>query len=604
MKNCSLNKIVEMAPLRLPAQDTAQTLDEVRRMLLVLQPDCVTDAYDSALAQLRGQQLFDSCQPTNDEVNFASAGFEATLKRARTPASYCGCIVYALGLNNSTDTQSRVAASLIHAVARAFEAAAQNDSDPASSAKANVSIEEDSFARRNWIFRNSDTSFEQRQMDTVFATSRITGPYADSLSERHPNARHVIVWSRGYAFAVDVIGKSFHQLQQAVEDIEAASRALPMLPTSVAWMSSNLDRSDWHTLRAARLSDQTECFRTLEAGIVTIALEEYDAASDTTSWMEDLKMNQRSLNRYGDLTTGIVVYKNGQAGMFFDHIGVDGGIAYTVAESLSMEATALLSKFRETKAEAPKTLSAFKPIPFPNPLLSSDYPHSPPTMPVKLLHLKFQSLNPYPLRLHAFMSLTLQLALLKTFNSFQNHLVLEPTSMRHFQNGRVVTTYSQTRESHNLVRLLLDSFADNHSVGNGACDYKAIKQHVQLFLSARNAAIKLRKMGACVGSHFSLIRNAVSKISQTDENASFVNKVWTDALDGAGLCYLTGYDETFSGAVSAAMGSVFMGQQLSVMYVGYGSVIIAGSGRYREHFEELCSAFEWAHSTVAQVLSE
>ncbi|KAJ3239316.1 hypothetical protein HDU81_006207 [Chytriomyces hyalinus] len=592
-----------MAPLLLPPQDASQTLDEVRRMLLVLQPDCVTDAYDSALAQLRSQQLFDSLERTNNELNFASAGFEGTLKRSRTPASYSGCIVYGLGLNSSTDSRSRVTASLILAVASAYESAT-NDSDPADIAKGNVSAEDESSVRRNWIFNNNDTSFEQRQMDTIFATSRLTGPFADSLSKRHPNTHHAIVWSRGYAFAVDIIGKSLHQLQHAVEDIEATSKSLPILSTSVAWMSSNLNRSDWHILRNEQLSDQTECFRKLESGIVTIAMEDYVAPPDTTSWMEDLKMNQRSLNRYGDLTTGIVVYRNGQAGMFFDHIGVDGGIAYTVAESLSMEATALLNKCRQTKSEAPKTPSALKPIPFPNPLISSDYPHSPPTMPVKLLHLNFQNSNPYPLRLHAFMSLTLQLALLKTFKSFQGHLVLEPTSMRHFQNGRVVTTYSQTRESYNLVRLLLDSFAHNQPVGNGTCDQKAIKQHVQLFLSARNAAIKLRKTGACVGSHFSLIRNSVSKISQTDENASFVNRVWTDALDEAGLCYLTGYDETRSGAVSAAMGSVFMGQQLSVMYVGYGSVVIAGSGCYRDNFEELCRAFDWAHSTVARVLSE
>ncbi|KAI8609395.1 hypothetical protein BC830DRAFT_1150785 [Chytriomyces sp. MP71] len=567
-------------PPLLPPQELHETLQEAQRMLEIVRPhDAASSDYREALTRLATSPRLQatSDHATHDDFsNFSTRNFEATLMSARTPASWSGSIDFAVDLSAlASNTPWMQSAAVIHGAASLYSA----------SMKASFLLATDT---------SRGSPLETRQFSTVFCTQRLAGATKDSLIKK-PDSNHITVWSRGYAYALNILDSNhspcgIREIAEILAKIDLHSSNMPVLHDSVARLTSNINRTSWSEIRGSLLDVEgnTSAFESLESGILTVALEGYEAPTGIAQWLHDIKMNPNSLNRYGDLTTGLILYRNEKAGFFFDHIGVDGGIAHAVVESILQ-----LAKSTSITNKEPDGVAEFKYLPINCNSTTMTIPAPPSLMAHKFAHIAMPEAAHHQgsIRTHAFMSLVTQLALFKTFGTFEGHQCLEPVSIRHFEAGRVVTTYSTTRESLALVQIL-------------ALGEKAPTTAVSSFLTARSDVIKLRKRGACPGSHFSVLRGVVDKMMEEDPanvDAAIVSRVWK-ALNTVGQCWITGYDDNDpDGSLVAAMGNLFMPQQLSVMYVGMRSVMLVASGDYATRLEELVANFHWASSQIGQI---
>lgn len=164
----------------------------------------------------------------------------------------------------------------------------------------------------------SGTPLDREQASHFLGTTRRVGVETDSVTSS-PLSHHIVVWSRGIAFTVDVLDAggtpiSENSLASALSEIKLQAARADPVKVSVASLSWNLSRSDWFEARRAIEShgENSSHFSRIDTALATLALEDDSAPSDAAAQMEAIRTGQGSLNRYADQVVGLVVYEDGE----------------------------------------------------------------------------------------------------------------------------------------------------------------------------------------------------------------------------------------------------------------------------------------------------
>ncbi|KAF2429995.1 CoA-dependent acyltransferase [Tothia fuscella] len=168
--------------------------------------------------------------------------------------------------------------------------------------------------------------FETKQLSQAFATTRVPGVHLDTL-RTYPDSRHAVVWSKGKVFKIDIIDAqnnpvALDKLLWAIEQLlRQTSSDLPCADI-VASFSTNMDRSEWATLRETVLELNSSSMYNLESAIVSIAMHDEEPDDENSRF----KLAKASQNVYSDKTLGFSVFGRGGLAMRAEHAAVDAGL--------------------------------------------------------------------------------------------------------------------------------------------------------------------------------------------------------------------------------------------------------------------------------------
>jgi hypothetical protein len=286
----------------LPRPVLGHTLTEARRVLGFLLPPLKLDVYDKAVSTLIASSPAAPLRPHLDGAtilaeNDLTSGFKPLLLSNRAPMSHSMTITLALRTN--TVGQISVAANLLTRLAMV----------------ATAPHEHLSVSQKGEVLNPEQTSL-------FLGTTRRVGPEQDTLVSS-PLSRHVIVWSNGQPFALDVLNAaripySEASLEAALKSIcDQASRLGPA-NSSVADSSWKLSRSDWFVARKSIEATESNrnAFALIDTALATIALEPFKAPADAEGKLEAIRSGHNSVNRYADQVVSIVVFHDGQQSLW------------------------------------------------------------------------------------------------------------------------------------------------------------------------------------------------------------------------------------------------------------------------------------------------
>ncbi|MGD9482639.1 choline/carnitine O-acyltransferase [Streptomyces sp. TRM70308] len=168
----------------------------------------------------------------------------------------------------------------------------------------------------------------------LFSTTRIPGTEQDTVRAPHTDAwpgpsdaRHIVVFHRGAAFRVDVLGPD--GVPHSLEDLEAGLRhvteAAAEPETAPVGHLTTLARAEWAAARAALLARHPRNAATLddvETALFCLSLEDF-APADTQAACDELLHGDRG-NRWFDKALSLVVFADGRAGVNVEHCELDG----------------------------------------------------------------------------------------------------------------------------------------------------------------------------------------------------------------------------------------------------------------------------------------
>lgn len=286
------------------------------------------------------------------------------------------------------------------------------------------------------------------------------------------------------------------------------------------------------------------------------------------------------------------MFKDGTAGMMFEHSAVDGMVACLVAHCLhNLSETAdlnLIHNGTETM-NGPSKANNFNSI-FPAPLT---FPLGPLSTPKLSSDIKATQrvvsfdLSSYPdafsaLRVQrglfdAWINFSLQLSLRETLGeSVANHLLLvTPTHVRHYKHGRCDPTYSITTQSRKLVDALASSIGPDNTI-----QYTTDLLH--LFHGAfleHKSLIRNTKKGQGVGPHIASLRQSLLPDNPL--------KKYLDHFRCPPV-YITGTD--VMEPVECLIGNVYAPNQLAVGYLWKRDrvcIVLNGNGSFLLALEKL-----------------
>ncbi|GAA1529996.1 choline/carnitine O-acyltransferase [Streptomyces albidochromogenes] len=204
----------------------------------------------------------------------------------------------------------------------------------------------------------------------LFSTTRIPGADQDTVrspySEAWPgpsDARHIVVFFRGAAFRLDVIGPD--GVPHSLDDLRAGLRAVmeagaepPAPDTSVGHLTT-MARARWAAARQsllARHPGNGEALDTIETALFCVCLEDF-APADTQAACDELLHGDRG-NRWFDKAVSFVVFADGRAGINVEHCELDGTTILSFTD-------ALLSTPADEHARRSKARTQGPPVPRP-----------------------------------------------------------------------------------------------------------------------------------------------------------------------------------------------------------------------------------------------
>ena len=177
-----------------------------------------------------------------------------------------------------------------------------------------------SMIQQQFLF--STTRIPQERQDTVRA------PYSDEWPGPSP-FRHVVVFHRGHAVRMDVIGPdgrpyALDDLAAGLRAVMAASEAAPA-PGAAAGRLTTKARAAWAASRARLLAldpANRGAVETIETALFCVCLD--DVSPSGTQEACDLLLHGDSGNRWFDKAVSFVVFADGRAGINVEHCGLDG----------------------------------------------------------------------------------------------------------------------------------------------------------------------------------------------------------------------------------------------------------------------------------------
>jgi carnitine O-acetyltransferase len=207
----------------------------------------------------------------------------------------------------------------------------------------------------------------------VFSTTRIPGevqdtvrsPYSDEWPGPSP-FRHVVVFVRGNAFRMDVIGPSGRPL--ALDDLVAgleaavAAGATPAAAGTPVGHLTTKARADWAASRQRLLALDTAnraAFDTIETALFCVCLDDVTPRDDLDAC--DHLLHGDSANRWFDKALSFVVLADGTAGINVEHCGLDGTTILYLVDSIL---TASASEHATAAGAVPQGAPAVEPVRF------------------------------------------------------------------------------------------------------------------------------------------------------------------------------------------------------------------------------------------------
>jgi carnitine O-acetyltransferase len=203
------------------------------------------------------------------------------------------------------------------------------------------------------VQRGRTMTMEQNKF--LFSTTRIPGavqdtvraPYSDEWPGPSP-FRHVVVFHRGNAFRMDVLGPAAPHAPHSLDDLAAGLEAVMKAGndpapegTSIGHLTTKA-RAEWAASRAQLLAldpANASALETIETALFCVALE--DTVPSGTQEACDLLLHGDSANRWFDKALSFIVFADGTAGINCEHCGLDGTtILYLVDAMLTASSSA------------------------------------------------------------------------------------------------------------------------------------------------------------------------------------------------------------------------------------------------------------------------
>ncbi|XP_051573686.1 uncharacterized protein si:ch211-256m1.8 [Myxocyprinus asiaticus] len=459
-----------------------------------------------------------------------------------------------------------------------------------------------------WLVEG-DVPTERTQQSQAFAASRLPGKSQDEL-KIYQDSLHAILTCQGGIFPIQILrqpssGESLSPLPlnniyaQLVHALSHPAASPDQDPSIICGLSS-LHRQAWHAVRMNILKEKGEAaasLQILESAVLALSLEDCPAPANLADILNAVRLGEGEGKclRYYDKVVNLVVFKDGQAGMLFEHSALDGMVAGLVVErlwQLSESQNIETIKTQTNELSPPSNAGSLHPKPLKIPLEGITLPDQSPS---SLLHttqsvLTFE-VSSYPdvfttLRGHrglydAWINFTLQLSLRQTLGEVATSLIMvTPTHMRHFKHGRCDPTYSTTVGSFQLVTALASCIGpDNIPLYTN----KLFHLFHLAFLEHKNL-IKATKVGLGVGPHIAALRR---RMSQDNPLKKFLDPF------GCPSIYLTGSD--LMEGVECAVGNVYATDQLAVTYLGRKDkvrLVLNGKGTFANVLENLKERLE------------
>ncbi|WP_138907726.1 choline/carnitine O-acyltransferase [Streptomyces chryseus] len=180
----------------------------------------------------------------------------------------------------------------------------------------------------------------------LFSTTRIPGADLDTVrspySEAWPgpsDARHIVVFFRGAAFRLDVLGPD--GVPHSPDDLRAGLRAVmkagaepPAPGTSVGHLTT-MARAQWAAARQSLLARHPrngEALDTIETALFCVCLEDF-APADPQAACDELLYGDRG-NRWFDKAVSFVVFADGRTGINVEHCELDGTTILSFTDAL------------------------------------------------------------------------------------------------------------------------------------------------------------------------------------------------------------------------------------------------------------------------------
>jgi carnitine O-acetyltransferase len=184
------------------------------------------------------------------------------------------------------------------------------------------------------VHRGRALSMEQHRF--LFSTTRIPGPEQDTVRAPYSNEwpgpsqeRHIVVFFRGQAFRLDVVGPRGHP--HTVAELKAGLQALIAdgagtfgSTTSVGHLTTKA-RAEWAESRRALLDCHPRNLRMLDAvesALFCLCLDEF--VPTTSEEACDQLLHGDSGNRWFDKAVSLIVFPDGRAGLNVEHSCLDG----------------------------------------------------------------------------------------------------------------------------------------------------------------------------------------------------------------------------------------------------------------------------------------
>jgi carnitine O-acetyltransferase len=180
----------------------------------------------------------------------------------------------------------------------------------------------------------------------LFSSTRIPGQERDTArtpySEDSPGPsreRHIVVFYRGNAFRMDVIGSdgaphTLDELADGLRAVQEAGTTPAGSGTSVGHLTTKA-RAAWATSRAALLAADpanSGALDSIETALFCVALEDLDPSGEQQAC--DQLLHGDSGNRWFDKALTFIVFADGTAGVSSEHCNLDGTTVVSFVDAI------------------------------------------------------------------------------------------------------------------------------------------------------------------------------------------------------------------------------------------------------------------------------
>jgi carnitine O-acetyltransferase len=211
--------------------------------------------------------------------------------------------------------------------------------------------------------RGEPMTMEQHKF--LFSATRIPGDEQDTARTPYTDAwpgpsheRHVVVFVRGHAFRLDVLGPDGvpHPADELTEALRGLRTGVTGPGPGVGRLTTKA-RADWAASRRALLGDpgNAAALEEIETALFCVSLED-DAPADDLARGKALLAGDAA-NRWFDKAVTFVVFADGEAGINTEHCRLDGTTVLALVDGVLSEPTSVHAERLGARAQGEPAVS-------------------------------------------------------------------------------------------------------------------------------------------------------------------------------------------------------------------------------------------------------